>query len=93
MFWGTFIIRRIPQKQTEQVRKIQLAGHQNPIEIPTVKPPIDDEDDVQNPTAAGSNDPTIPLPTTTPHSFTPGQLEEDDGVYNAIQPRYYSLSI
>ena len=52
-------------------QKVQLPGHQNPIEAPTVKPPIDDEDDVPNPTAASSNDPTIPLPTTTPHSFTP----------------------
>ena len=51
-----------------------------------MKPPIDDEDEVPNPTAASSNDPTIPLPTTTPHSFTPGQPEEeDDDVYNTPQ--------
>jgi len=43
-----------------------------------VKPPIDDEDDVPNPTAASSNDPTIPLPTTTPHSFTPAQPEDEE---------------
>ena len=41
-------------------QKVQLPGHQNPIEVPTVKPPNDDEDDVPNPTAASSNDPTIP---------------------------------
>ena len=27
-------------------QKVQLPGHQNPIEVPTVKPPNDDEDDV-----------------------------------------------
>ena len=42
------------------------------------------KDDAPHPTAASSNDPTIPLPTTTPHSFTPGQ-PEDDGVYNTPQ--------
>ena len=31
-----------------------------------------------------SHDPTIPLPTTPPHSFTPAQ-PEDDGVYNTPQ--------
>ena len=66
-------------------QKVQLPGHQNPIEVPTVKPPIDDEDDLPNPTATSSNDPTIPLPTTTPHLFTPGQPEEDDDVYNTPQ--------
>jgi len=57
---------------------------QNPIEVPTVKPPKDEEDDEPHPTASSSNDPTIPLPTTTPHSFTPAQ-PEDDGVYNTPQ--------
>ena len=65
-------------------QKVQLPGHQNPIEVPTVKPPNDDEDDVPNPTAASSNDPTIPLPTTTPHSFTPAQ-PEDEEEYNTPQ--------
>eukprot|EP00434_Breviolum_minutum_P041308 symbB.v1.2.036747.t1/scaffold5255.1/size29345/1 len=65
-------------------QKVQLPGHQNPIEVPTVKPPNDDEDDVPNPTAASSNDPTIPLPTTTPHSFTPAQPEEEEE-YNTPQ--------
>ena len=59
-------------------QKVQLPGHQNPIEVPTVKPPNGDEDDVPNPTAASSNDPTIPLPTTTPHSFTPAQPEDEE---------------
>ena len=65
-------------------QKVQLPGHQNPIEVPTVKPPNDEEDDVPNPTAASSNDPTIPLPTTTPHSFTPAQ-PEDEEEYNTPQ--------
>ena len=65
-------------------QKVQLPGHQNPIEVPTVKPPNDDEDDVPNPTAASSDDPTIPLPTTTPHSFTPAQ-PEDEEEYNTPQ--------
>ena len=65
-------------------QKVQLPGHQNPIEVPTVNPPNDDEDDVPNPTAASSNDPTIPLPTTTPHSFTPAQ-PEDEEEYNTPQ--------
>ena len=65
-------------------QKVQLPGHQNPIKVPTVKPPNDDEDDVLNPTAASSNDPTIPLPTTTPHSFTPAQ-PEDEEEYNTPQ--------
>ena len=65
-------------------QKVQLPGHQNPIEAPTVKLPSDDEDDVPNPTAASSNDPTIPLPTTTPHSFTPAQ-PEDEEEYNTPQ--------
>ena len=64
-------------------QKVQLPGHQNPIEVPTVKPPNDDEDDVPNPTVS-SNDPTIPLPTTTPHSFTPAQ-PEDEEEYNTPQ--------
>ena len=66
-------------------QKVQLPGHQNPIEVPTVKPPNDEEDDVPNPTAASSNDPTIPLPTTTPHSFTPAQPEDEEEEYNTPQ--------
>ena len=73
-------------------QKAQLPGHQNPIEVPTVKPPIDDEDDVPNPTAASSNDPTIPLPTTTPHSFTPAQ-PEDEEEYNTPQSSQDTISL
>ena len=61
-------------------QKVQLPGHQEPM----VKPPNDDGDDEPRPTAASSNDPAIPLPTTTPHSFTPAQ-PEDDEPYNTPQ--------
>ena len=65
-------------------QKVQLPGHQNPIEVPTVKPPKDEEDDEPHPNASSSNDPTIPLPTTTPHSFTPAQ-PEDEAEYDTPQ--------
>ena len=58
-------------------QKVQLPGHQNPIEVPTVKPPKNEDDDEPHPNASSSNDPTIPLPTTTPHSFTPAQPEDE----------------
>ena len=58
-------------------QKVQLPGHQNPIEVPMVKPPKNEEDDEPHPNASSSNDPTIPLPTTTPHSFTPAQPEDE----------------
>ena len=67
-----------------QKQKVQLPGRQNPIEAPTVRQPKDEEDDEPHPTASSSNGLTIPLPTTTPHSFTPAQ-PEDDGVYNTPQ--------
>ena len=51
-------------------QKVQLPGHHQAIVPPTLKPP-EDEDDEPHPTASSSNDPTIPFPTTTPHSFTP----------------------
>ena len=50
--------------------------------MPTVRPPEDEEDDEPHPTAASSNDPTIP--TTTPHSFTPAQ-PDNDAVYDTPQ--------
>ena len=56
-----------------------------------MKPPDDEGDDEPNPTAASSNDPTIPLPTTTPHSFTPAQPDED-GVYNTPQSSQDTIS-
>ena len=43
----------------------------------TVKPPKNEEDDEPHPNASSSNDPTIPLPTTTPHSFTPAQPKDE----------------
>ena len=45
--------------------KVQLPGHVKPISVPTQKPSHD-------PTASSSNDHSIPLPTTTPTSFVPG---------------------
>ena len=50
-------------KAKVQIRKqkVQLPGHQNPIEAPRVKPPKDEEDDEPHPTASSSNDPTIPI--------------------------------
>ena len=65
-------------------QKVQLPGHQNPIEAPTVKPPKDEEDDEPHPNASSSNDQTIPLPTTTPHSFTPAQ-PGDEAEYDTPQ--------
>ena len=44
---------------------------------PTVKPPAF-EDEESNPAASSSNDPTVPLPTTTPHSFTPSPAVPED---------------
>ena len=44
---------------------------------PTVKPP-EYEDEESHPTASNSNDPNIPLPTTTPHSFTPSPAVPED---------------
>ena len=60
--------------------KIQLPGHVQPISVPSVKP-VDDpqeDDDHHDPQASSSNDPSIPLPTTTPTSFTPGDFSQPD---------------
>ena len=58
----------IPTKSHHKVQinkcRVQLPGHQNPIEAPTVKPPKNEEDDEPHRNASSSNDPTIPLPTT-----------------------------
>ena len=65
-------------------QKVQLPGHQQAIVPPTVKPPAF-EDEESNPTASSSNDPTIPLPTTTPHSFTPSPaVPEDTADYDTL---------
>ena len=57
--------------------KVQLPGHVKPIsvQVPTQKPhDEEDEGPSHDPTASSSNDNTIPLPTTTPTSFMPGDL-------------------
>ena len=58
--------------------KVQLPGHVQPISVPTVKPFEDEEDDHHDPQASSSNDPSIPLPTTTPTSFMPGDFSQPD---------------
>ena len=62
--------------------KVQLPGHVQSISVPSVKPSDnhqDDHDDVHHdPRASSSNDPSIPLPTTTPTSFTPGDFSQPD---------------
>ena len=57
--------------------KVQLPGHVKPISVPTQKP-YDEEDEgpSHDPTASSSNDNTIPLPTATPTSFTPGDVAQ-----------------
>ena len=66
-------------------QKVQLPGHQQAIVPPAVKPPAF-EDEESNPTASSSNDPTVPLPTTTPHSFTPSPaVPEDAADYDTPQ--------
>ena len=66
-------------------QKVQLPGHQQAIVPPTVKPPTF-EDEESNPTASSSNDHTVPLPTMTPHSFTPSPaVPEDAADYDTPQ--------
>ena len=53
--------------------KVQLPCHVKPISVPTQKSHEDeDEGPSHDPTASSSNDHSIPLPTTTPTSFVPG---------------------
>ena len=57
--------------------KVQLPGHVKPISVPTQK--HDDEGEEgpsHDPNASSSNDNSIPLPTTTPTSFVPGDLAQ-----------------
>ena len=59
--------------------KVQLPGHVKPIsvQVPTQKPhDEEDEGPSHDPTASSSNDNTIPLPTTTPTSFMPGDFAQ-----------------
>ena len=60
--------------------KIHLPGHVQPISVPSVKPVEDlqDDADYHDPQASCSNDPSIPLPTTTPTSFMPGDFSQPD---------------
>ena len=58
-------------------QKVQLPGHQQAIVPPPVKPPkLEDED--EKPSASSSHDQDVPLPTTTPHSFTPSPAVPED---------------
>ena len=58
-------------------QKVQLPGHQQAIVPPPVKPPkFEDED--ETPSASSSHDQAVPLPTTTPHSFTPSPAVPED---------------
>ena len=57
--------------------KVQLPGRVKPISVPTQKPhDEEDEGPSHDPTASSSNDNTIPLPTTTPTSFMPGDFAQ-----------------
>ena len=59
-----------------------------PHPLDVVKPP-EEESDGSRPTASSSNDPTIPVPTTTPHSFAPsaaGPADNADIDYDTPQP-------
>ena len=71
--------REVSHDSDEKPPKAKAKGQINcqDIEVPTVKPPKNEEDDEPHPNASSSNDPTIPLPTTTPHSFTPAQPEDE----------------
>eukprot|EP00435_Cladocopium_sp_Y103_P073754 s194_g45.t1 len=57
---------------------VQLPGHVQPIEVPVPKDDFSEEDEepFHDPQASSSNDPSIPLPTTTPTSFMPGEYAE-----------------
>ena len=58
--------------------KVQLPGHVQPISVPDVKPVEQEEGDYHDPQASSSNDPSIPLPTTTPTSFMLGDFSQPD---------------
>ena len=57
--------------------KVPLPGHVQPISAPMPKDFSNEDDEVDptpDPTASSSHDHTVPLPTTTPTSFTPGDF-------------------
>ena len=60
--------------------KVQLPGHVQPIAVPTQKPPDEEDEEDEgpshDPTASSSHDNTVPLPTATPTSFTPGDFAQ-----------------
>ena len=58
-------------------QKIQLPGNQQAIVPPPVKPPAFEDEDLK-PTDSNSHDHGVPLPTTTPHSFTPSPAVPED---------------
>ena len=72
--------------------KVQIHGHVQPVSVPTNKS-VEEEDDYHVPQASSSNDPSIPLPTTTPTSFMPGDFSQSDqnqspqGILNLCQLR------
>ena len=75
--------------------KVQLPGHVKPISVPTQK--HDDEGDEglsHDPNASSSNDNSIPLPTTTPTSFVPGdhaqpaQQQSSQGTPDLVSSQY-----
>ena len=60
-----------------QEAKVQLPGHVQPISSSYSETHEDeDEGPSHDPTASSSHDNTIPLPTTTPTSFTPGDFAQ-----------------
>jgi len=60
--------------------KVQLPGHVQPIQVPKKHEELLEEDDgpSHDPQASSSNDNTIPLPTTMPTSFTPGDFAQPE---------------
>ena len=74
---STDALPKAKAKVDYQEAKVQLPGHVQPISVPTQKPYEDEgEGPSHDPTASSSNDNTIPLPTTTPTSFTPGDFAQ-----------------
>eukprot|EP00435_Cladocopium_sp_Y103_P057830 s194_g20.t1 len=65
--------------------KVQLPGQAQPIEVPIPKDDFSEEDDgpSHDPQASSSNDPSIPVPTTTPTSFMPGEYAQQEPRQNS----------
>eukprot|EP00435_Cladocopium_sp_Y103_P055909 s3094_g18.t1 len=72
-------------KVTIKRPKVQLPGHVQPIEVPVPKDDFSEEDDQpsHDPQASSSSDPSIPLPTTTPTSFMPGEYAQQEPQQNS----------